>query len=241
MASIFEKLRALTLGNLHEVLDAAVDLSSVAVCKQYVRDLEMAKDKMRDQAAAARGRYAQSQAAVATLEHQIETDTEHAQLLLDDDDTTNDADAQKLMEGVVSKTEVLEIRKTQLATDKKLADDLGEAVRKVTARHVEMVNNVRRLEALDQQTKAQEAATSALRQAGKITSSTDGISIDNAEARMRERAAAANEKFNDAMSDVTGGSVQESVTSAKAKQLIASMRAKKAASTTTTTTTTTGG
>jgi phage shock protein A len=227
MASIWQKIRTLTLGNLHELLDAAIDLNSVAACKQYVRDLEEAKDKMRDQAAAARGRFAQAQAAVATLEHQIETDTEHAQLLLDDDDASNDGDAQKLMEGVVQKQELLAAKQSELASNKQVSDALGEAVRKITAKHAEMVNNVRKLEALEQQTKAKEQASEALKAAGKIASSTDGVSIDSAEQRLRDRAAAADAKFDDAMSDMSGGSVQESVQAAKAKQLIAQMRAKK--------------
>lgn len=230
MASLWQKIRTLTLGNLHELLDAAIDLNSVAACKQYVRDLEEAKDKMRDQAAAARGRLGQSQAAVATLEHQIATDTEHAQLLLDDDDPSNDGDAQKLMEGVVQKQELLETKQAQLATDKQVSEALGEAVRKITAKHAEMVNNVRRLESLEQQTKAQEQATDALKAAGKIANSTDGVSVDDVEQRLRDRAAASSEKFKDAMSDMSGGSVAESVQAAKAKQLIAQMRAKKAGS-----------
>ncbi len=228
MASLFDKIRIFTVSNLHQLLDAAIDLNSVAACKQYVRDLEEGKNKIRDQAAAARGRLGQSQAAVATLEHQIQTDIEHAQLLLDDDDTSNDADAQRLMEGVVTKTELVETKKSQYATDKQVADALGDAVRKITAKHAEMVTNVRRLEALEQQTKAQEQATGALQAAGKIASGADGVSIDNVEQRLRDRAAASNERFKDAMSDVSGGSVQESVTSAKAKQMIAAMKAKNA-------------
>lgn len=229
MASIWQKIRTLTLGNIHELLDAAIDLNSVAACKQYVRDLEEAKDKMRTEAAAARGRLGQSQAAVTTLEHQIATDTEHAQLLLDDDDASNDADAERLMEGVVTKNELVETKKAQLATDKQVSDALGDAVRKITAKHAEMVNNVRRLEALEAQTKAQEQATAALKQAGKLANATDGVSVDNVEQRLRDRAAASSEQFKDAMSDMSGGSVQESVTAAKAKKLIAEMRAKKAA------------
>mgnify|MGYP001567368789 CR=1 FL=1 len=228
MTSILQKLRTLTLGNLHELLDAALDLNSVAACKQYVRDLEEAKDKMRDQAAAARGRLGQSQAQVATLEAQIATDTEHAELLISDDDESNDDDAQRLMEGVIGKQELLATKQTQLATDKQVAEALGEAVRKITAKHAEMVNNVRRLESLEQQTKAQEQATAALKQAGKLASSADGVSVDDVEQRLRDRAAASGEKFKDAMADVSGGSVAESVQAAKAKQLIAKMRAKKA-------------
>jgi len=232
MASIWQKIRTLTLGNLHEVLDAAIDLNSVAACKQYVRDLEEAKDKIRDQAASARGRLGSSQAAVITLEKQIEEDTENAQLILDDGDDSNDGDAHKLMEGVVTKTDLLETKRAQLTADKQAADALGDATRKICAKHAEMVNNVKRLEALEQQTKAQEQATEALRQAGKLASSADGVSVDNVEQRLRDRAAASSEKFKDAMSDVSGGSVAESVTSAKAKKLIAEMRAKKAAGST---------
>ncbi len=232
MAGILSKLRTLTLGNLHELLDAAIDLNSVAACKQYVRDLEEAKDKMRNEAASARGRVGQSESAVTTLEHQIATDTEHAQLLLDDDDPSNDGDAQSLMEGVVQKQELLEGKKAELANNKQVADALGEAVRKITAKHAEMVANVRKLSDLQKQTEAKEQAAAALKAAGKIANAADGVSIDSAEQRLRDRAAAVNEQFKDALTDVSGGSVKESVTSAKAKQLIAEMRAKKAGGTT---------
>lgn len=231
MASIFQKLRTITLGNLHQLLDNVIDLNSVAACKQYVRDLEEAKDQIRDQAAAARGRLAQSQNAVSLLEHQIAEDTENAQLILDDGDDSNDGDAQKLMEGVVGKQELLETKKSQRDADKAASDALAEASKKIIAKHAEMVNNVKRLEALEQQTKAQEQATAALRQAGKLANSADGVSVDNVEQRLRDRAAASNEKFKDAMADVSGGSVQETVQAAKAKKLIAEMKAKKAAAT----------
>ena len=228
MASIFQKLRTITLGNLHQLLDNVIDLNSVAACKQYVRDLEEAKDQIRDQAAAARGRLAQSQNACSVLEHQIAEDTENAELILNDGDDSNDGDAQKLMEGVVTKQELLETKQAQRDADKMASDGLAEASKKIIAKHAEMVNNVKRLEALEQQTKAQEQATAAMRQAGKLASSADGVSVDNVEQRLRDRAAASNEKFKDALSDVSGGSVQESVTAAKAKKLIAEMKAKKA-------------
>ena len=52
MASIFSKVRALALGNIHDLLDKAIDLNSPAVVRQYVRDLGEAKEQLADEAAA---------------------------------------------------------------------------------------------------------------------------------------------------------------------------------------------
>lgn len=228
MAGLFSKLRVLTLGNLHELLDAAIDLNSVAACKQYVRDLEEAKDKISDEAAVARGRVGQVQGEVNALQAKIDLDTEHAQLLLDDDDASNDGDAQTLMERVVTNQETLEDRKSELETNKQTADALAKAAQTIVTKHAEMVRNVRKLESLERSTAAKEQATAALKAAGGAASAVDGVSVDSAERRLRDRSVAADAQFDTAMGSVSD-SVTESVTAAKAKKLLESMRANKAA------------
>ncbi len=228
MAGILSKLRTLTLGNLHELLDAAIDLNSVAACKQHVRDLEEAKGKIMDEAAVAKGRVGQAEGDLKAIQLKIDTNTEHAQLLLDDDDPSNDGDAQTLMERVVADQELLETKQADLATAKQTADALAEAARKIAAKHAEMVANVRRLESLERSTKAKEQATSAIKKAAGAANAAGEVSVDDVAQRLKDRSVAADAKFQNALGTM-GDSVSESVQAAKAKQLIAKMRAGKKA------------
>jgi phage shock protein A len=231
MASVFEKIRVLTLGNLHDILDAAIDLNSVGACKQYVRDLEEAKDKMQQTAATARGRLSIAEGDLATLTQRIATDNEHAELLLTDDDASNDGHAQTLIEGVIRMEEELIGKKAAVETAKATSAALAVAVDKIVTKHVAMVSNIRKLEAIAQQTAAQNEATKALKQASKLVGTADGVSVDNVERRLREQAATSNEQFKTALGGLDTGSgaagVGDSITAAKAKQRIAALKAKK--------------
>ncbi len=226
MAGILSKLRTLTLGNLHELLDAAIDLNSVAACKQHIRDLESAKEKIVDDAAVAKGRVGQVEGDIKATQMKIDTDTEHAQLLLDDDDPSNDGDAQKLMERVVANQESLETKQADLVTAKQTAEALAQAANKIAAKHAEMVRNVRRLEDLERTTKAKEQATAAIKNAAGAAGAAGEVSIDNIEQRLKDRSVAVDAKFQATLGTM-GDSVEESVQAAKAKQLIAKMRAAK--------------
>ncbi|MEK7566941.1 MAG: PspA/IM30 family protein, partial [Patescibacteria group bacterium] len=55
MAGIFKKFRDLGLASIHSLLDKAIDLNSVAVVKQHVRDLENALSELENGAAEAAG------------------------------------------------------------------------------------------------------------------------------------------------------------------------------------------
>lgn len=55
MATILEKVQTLIQANLHEMVDKALETSSVAVMKQYIRDAEENLDELEDAAATVGG------------------------------------------------------------------------------------------------------------------------------------------------------------------------------------------
>src|SRR5258708_40052018 len=50
MSGFIAKLRVVTLGTVHDLLDKAIDLNSPSVIRQYTRDLEDALDRMKQEA-----------------------------------------------------------------------------------------------------------------------------------------------------------------------------------------------
>ena len=228
MMSLFSKARTITLGNLHTLLDAALDLNSVGAVKQHVRDLEGAKAQIQGEAAKARGHVASAQGEVNAIELKIKTDEEHIDLILGDDDPTNDRVAEKLQVQVIGYQDELKDKLEQLAVAQKTAEALADATRKICAKHAEMVSTVRRLERMESTAKAKEDAAAALKQAGSAASAAGEVSVDNIQQRMHDRSAVADEQFKDAMGTVSD-SAEETVAQIQAKQMIAARRAKLAA------------
>lgn len=227
MATIFQKLRTAILGNLHDLLDKTIDLNSIAAVKQHCRDLEEAKDKTQDAAAKARAELGILEGQVKAIELKIGQDNEHIDLLLGDDDPSNDNVAEKIQERVLENEENVTGLREELANAKEISDSLADAVGKINGKHAEMLRNIRKLERLDRAASGKEQAASALKQAGSAVSAAGSASIDDVAARLKGRAAVADERFKDAMGGVSG--IEEAVSTAKAKNLIAERRAKLAA------------
>lgn len=199
MGSFLQKLRTVTLGTAHDLLDKAIDLNSPSALRQYVRDLEDAMDKLRSEAAVQAGQVRTVTREIGDLQHQIETGTNAARLF-QEQGKMELAKAKASL--VVQAQSRLEGAKLQLATQQQTSQQLDIAVQKLEARHTEMVQNVRRLESMDRTTKANEAAARSLSQAGKVVSGGADISIDDIETRMQARSDVASEKLQRAMGAV---------------------------------------
>jgi len=92
MATLYEKVRLVTLGNVHEWLDKKIDLDSPAALKQYVRDLETGLADLRDQAAEAAGRVTTLKRELSEDEHQkADKDALIARLMATDDPNKENA------------------------------------------------------------------------------------------------------------------------------------------------------
>lgn len=224
MTSLFSKARVLVLGNLHTLLDAAIDLNSIAAVKQHIRDLESARDGISSQAAVSKGRVNSITADIKNLEKEIAEAQDNIDLLLGDDDPDNDANAvtiQMMADGLTTRVEALQ---SELATATETASKMDEALQKIRQKHAEMVSQVKTLEQMDASAKASEQAASAIEAAGKISNFDSSASIDNIQQRVRDRKATADAKLEQAFGGIDS-TTDDSVALAKAKQAIAARKA----------------
>jgi phage shock protein A len=226
MATLFQKIRTITLGNLHALADKVIDLNSIAAIKQHIRDLEEAKEEIADSAAVAKARVTELNRDIKVLELKKQETDENITLVLSDGDESNDHLAEPLEQRLMGYEEELTAKSEELAEATEVSTSLASATSKLSAKHQEMLSNLRRLEALDRSAKAKEKAASAITQAARAGSSAP--SVDNVERRLRERATVAGARFDRAMGEMTD-SVDTGVMSAQAKQRIAARRAKLAA------------
>lgn len=216
MSGFFQKLRAVTLGAAHDLLDKAIDMNSPSMLRQYVRDLEDAIGKMNSEAAVQIGQVRTLKREQGDLQAKVDADTAFVKTIL----TSNPELAKSKAVLIVQNNKHLEQIALDLENQQKMADDLTLSVSKLQAKHDLMVSRVRELERIDRDSKAKESAASALSAAGSLVGSIDSQSIDDLEGRMRRRNDVAGAKFDQAMSSVP----EDSTNSDEADALLASLK-----------------
>ncbi len=202
MTGIISKIRTLTLGSIHDLLDEAIDLNSPSALRQYVRDLEAALDKMRNEAAIQAGQIRTLTREIGDLQHNIETETVLVTKILAGNAPNKDTVARTKAATIVNWKKELTNKQDALEAQKKTSADIDSAVAKLDSKHTLMVQQVRELERIDRDSKAKEQAASSLEQAGKLVGNGSGISIDDIKGKMNARNDVASEKFERAMGAV---------------------------------------
>jgi phage shock protein A len=193
MTNIFQKVRLFTLGNIHSLLDAAIDLNSIAALKQHVRDLEVAKNNIADEAVRAKADASEIRRRRDKVNKEINDDLAKIDQLLSDSDTSNDQFAEKIAVRVTVAQGELPSLEEELATMEQSVSAIEEAKTKVAAKHREMSGKLTSLERLERSAKAKDRATTALQSAGASLGSAP--SVDSIEVRMRKNAAVADDRF----------------------------------------------
>jgi phage shock protein A len=224
MSSLFSKARVFVLGNLHELMDAAIDLNSVASVKQYIRDLESARDGIRIQAATATGRVTTLTANIANLQKEIDENTSNIDLLLGDDDPSNDSNAVTIQLTVDNLKSRLESNQTDLATAQQMANSMNDAVQKIVTKHGQMASQLRTLEQQAASADANEQAANAMEAVASLSNIDSSSTIDNVSERIQARAATAKARLDQAFGSVSSGA-DDSVALAKAKKAIEDRKA----------------
>lgn len=196
--SFLQKLRAVSLGLAHDLLDRAVDMNSPSMIRQFVRDLEDALGKMNSEVAVQNGQTRTMKRERDDLAHIIETDKAVAKSLL----TSQPDKARSKAELVVTNQNRLAQMDADILNQKKTADDLASAVEKLQAKHDQMLTRVRELERIDRDSKTKEATAEALNNAGSLAGSVSSQSVDDVEDRMRRRNDVAGAKFDQAMATI---------------------------------------
>lgn len=197
MTSFLQKLRVVTLGSVHDLLDKTIDMNSPSALRQYTRDLEDALDRMKNEAAIQAGTVRTMEREHGDLEHQIEVKKAAITKLLSA--SKDNMPARLRATEVVTLQSRLTALGATLMAQRLTSTNLDAATAKLEAKHADVVARVRELERIDRDSKAKESAASAMTQAGKLIASGSEISIDDIETKMRARNDVASEKFDRAM------------------------------------------
>lgn len=200
MSTFVAKLRAVTLGTVHDLLDKAIDMNSPSVLRQYVRDLEDAQDKLSTLAAEQAGGVRTYVREISELDAKIDVGKKTITKLL----ATGHPDLAKIKGSeVLALQDQRKDKAAALDAQRTTSQRLDEAVSKLNGKHATMVVQLRQLESLDRDTKAKEQAGRTLQMAGRLVSGGADVSVDDISSKMRARNDVASEKFSRAMGDVT--------------------------------------
>lgn len=202
MTSFIHKLRTITLGSVHDLLDKAIDTNSPSALRQYARDLEDALDRMKNEAAVQGGTVRTLAREKAELEVKYAaTTTKITKILGGSDQNKNELARAEGAIAVQTKRQIESIA-IDLEKQKEASTNLDLAVTKLDSKKTEMVSKIRELERLDRTTKAKESSAEAIAAAGGLMDNGGDISIDSIEQKMRARGDVADEKFDRAMGSV---------------------------------------
>lgn len=197
MATFLSRLRTLTAGAAHDLLDKVIDMNSPSMLRQYLRELEDAIGRLNGEAASQQGLLLTLRREQGDLQEKIAADkTAIAKLLTT---PAGQARATAMAATVLQEQKQLDQKNIDLASQRKAADDLAGSVQRVQVKHDQMLARVRELERLDRETKAKEKTASALSAAGALASSVSSPSVDDLETRMRQRHDMATARFDQAM------------------------------------------
>jgi phage shock protein A len=225
MASLFQKARIAALSTAHSLMDKVVDLNSIGAVKQYIRDLENALEDLEDSAASAAGHVRSVQRDADQVQSQIKELNQNIDFILGDNKPDNDYLATPLEARLIGLEQRASTQQEELVTGQKTAQALAEAATTLRTRYQNMVQQVQRLEAMDQATKAKENAVEAIRQAGQIASTGSDVSIDAVADRIQRRSDVADARFERVMGDMNG-QVEKDVVIAQAQARLEARKAR---------------
>jgi len=223
MATIFSKLRTIVMSNVHDLLDKTIDLNSVGAVRQHVRDLENARNEISNEAAVSDASLNVQAANMNDLATKIDTTNSNIDLILGDDDATNDHLAAPLEVRLMGYEQERDSLKEEMEATRQTAQSLKEARSKVDTKLAEMRSALRRLESTVRTTKAKEKAADALTSAADLGNS--AASVDSVTARIQKDAAIADSKFNQAMGSLSD-STDAGVVAAQAAERLKARRAR---------------
>lgn len=196
MSGFLQKLRIVTLGAAHDLLDKAVDMNSPSALRQYVRDLEDAIGKMNSELAVQEGGVRTLTREYGDLGHKIVGDKNDVKALVAAG--KNDV-ARGRAAIIVEEQKHFDQMGIDITSQQNVIDQLQTSSQNLQAKHDLMVQRVRELERLDRDSKTKEQAASAVTAANSILGADGSESIDNLEEHMRERNDVASAKFDRAM------------------------------------------
>ncbi|MBU0597993.1 PspA/IM30 family protein [Patescibacteria group bacterium] len=224
MAGIFDKLRNITLGNIHTLLDAVTDWNAIGSVKQRVRDMGEAQKNISVESAVAKSAVKEKTRGIANLKVQIQTVDDSINLVLEDNDPSNDHMAEPLEAKMIALEAELKNEEAELEQGKLLAEQLAKAAERVSAEYQKALKRMNELIMLDKSAKAQEKAASAMEAVADVASGAAEASVDNVANRIKDRSTRARARMDLAIGSMTD-QLDVDMVALQAKDRIAKRRA----------------
>jgi len=199
MTSFMQKLRVVTLGSVHDLLDKQIDMKSPTVVRQYVRDLEDALDKMRNEDAIQAGAVRTTTREKGDLEARIAKEKSNISNLLAGTAANKTEMARLKGTLVVQMQGQLTTIEARLVDQQKTSADITSALNKLDATHTMAVNKLRDLENLDRDTKMKKSSADSVESINRVIGMGADISVDDIESRMRQQNDVQSVRFERAM------------------------------------------
>lgn len=200
--SFLNKVRTLTLGAAHDLLDKAIDLNSPSAVRQSVRDMEAAITELKSNAAIQDGNLRTQIREQSELTATVAADKATIAKLLTSTDATAPAIAKAKANLVIQNQKHLSDMSDSITSQQNIATQMKATVVGLEAKHDQMVSRVHELERLDRDTKAKESAASAINAAGSVAGNIDSVSVDDLADRMRRRNDVASAQFDQAAGSI---------------------------------------
>ena len=181
MDSIFDKTRNLVLGNIHEFLNRARDRNSIVSVKQDLRDSEANLAELESSLAEQSGEIRTLTRDLKNLNEREKTEQETIDIVLGNTDPNDDHLAEDPQMRLDSLNVQIKDVQENLAAAQTLFSEFQRSFSVVKSRHEEGVRDLERLERLQRNVDAKQAAAKVLQRAGAIArSSSTTASVDNA-------------------------------------------------------------
>lgn len=223
--SFFQKVRAVTLGAAHDLLDKTIDMNSPSAVRQYARDVEAAVHQMENESAIQSGQVRTTTREKAELDNRIATDKKTIEHLLAAG-TESGKNLAKVKASLVLQNQKHSDELAQtIAGQQDTADKIAASVTALQAKYQQVVAQVHELEQMDRDTKAKESANSAIQAAGSILATGNSVSVDDLKGRMQRRNDVASSRFDQSMASMPA---PEEANSEDVEALLASLTPAKA-------------
>lgn len=211
MTSIFSKIRVLTAAMAHDILDKAVDINSVPVLKQYLRELEEARAGLEATLAEARYDLRKLQDQATTLGAQITQEESQARAVA----ATNREAALALASRVSQKKNQLAALSPKTAAQQTAVTNLERAVTAVRTKEHDMHLQLSSLEAQAATAAASNKAAAAVEAAGVAVGAAE--SVDGLADRIGRQSAVASARLERAVGELGGDPSEAGAASAVAE------------------------
>lgn len=220
-----EKTLTFLGGKAHGLVDLLIKSDSISYIKQNIRELEDGIEELEEAYATEAGNVRGLTRARNKKQDQIDEARKNIDVILADDDESNDASAEALMASVITYEEELETINSELQTGTETANKYLEVLNTLRENHRSVMTRLASLEAKDRAAKAQEKAADSLEQAASLASGgLDAAGVDDVSAAIQRRKDVADVRLERALGSAVN-EVDKNVLMSKARSMVAQRKA----------------